>query len=217
MHRALPAFVVSAIFICITGAAQQSFGQNQTVTVSVFSDVSIPQQVLELAKQRASQIFSSAGIDVGWINCIHGPSTTPDRDCRKSYGPGDLALRITSHVWSAGSDAAFGVAWLAADGSGRYADVFWTRAQELHTNSNVELGRILGSVMAHEMGHLLLGANSHSVDGLMQARWGADVLERIALGTLFFSPEQGKRMRAHLAPAGVSMALSRNGRPGIRP
>lgn len=217
MHRALPAFVVSAIFICITAAAQESFGQNQTVTVSVFSDISIPEQVLEIAEQRASQIFSSAGIDVDWIHCIHGPSTTPDQLCRKSYGPRDRVLRITSQVWSAGSDAAFGVAWLAADGSGRYADVFWTRAQELHTNSNVELGRILGAVMAHEIAHLLLGGNSHSVAGLMHARWGADELERIAMGTLFFSPEQGKRMRVGLAAAGVSMALSRNGRPGIRP
>ena len=30
---------------------------------------------------------------------------------------------------------------------------------------------ILGRVTAHEIGHLLLGTNSHTVHGLMQAKW----------------------------------------------
>lgn len=98
-----------------------------------------------------------------------------------------------------------------------YVDVFWTRAQQLHTSSAVDLGRILGSVMAHEIGHILLGASSHSASGLMQARWGSDELDRIAVGTLFFSLEQSQRMRAHLSAADVSMTFSRNGRLGIRP
>jgi len=217
MHRILPAFVLSAIVACSVGAAQESFGQNQPVNISVFSDVLIPELVMALAEQRASQIFFSAGVDVVWINCIHGRSTTPDHECNKSYGSRDLVLRITSHVSSATSDAAFGVAWLAADGSGRYADVFWNRAQELCTNSNADLAQILGNVMAHEMGHLLLGMNSHSVTGLMQARWRGGELHRVAMGTLLFSSDQAERMRAPLAAAGVSMALSRNGRPGIRP
>ena len=115
MHRTLCAFVLSAIVICSVGAAQECLGQSQPVTVSVFSDVLTPELVMALAEQRASQIFFSAGIDVVWINCIHGRSTTPDQGCSKSYGPRDLVLRITSHVSSATSDDAFGVAWLAAD------------------------------------------------------------------------------------------------------
>ena len=31
--------------------------------------------------------------------------------------------------------------------------------------------RGLGHVMAHEMGHVLLGVNSHSAEGLMRAAW----------------------------------------------
>ena len=218
MHRTLPTFVLSAIVICgVMGSAQESFGQSQPVNVSVFSDVPIPEQVLELAEQGASQIFSSAGVVVVWINCVHGPGTTPDQVCSRPYGPRDLVLRITSHVSSATSDAAFGVAWLDADGSGRYADVFWTRAQELRTNSDADLGRILGSVMAHEVGHLLLGANSHSMTGLMQARWRGGELHRVAMGSLLFSPEQGERMRAHLSSAGIALVSARNGQPEIKP
>lgn len=198
-------------------SAQETLGQSQPVNVSVFSDVPIPEQVLALAEQSASQIFSSIGVDVVWINCIHGPSATPDQGCIRTYGPRDLVLRITSHVSSVTSDAAFGVAWLDADGSGRYADVFWTRAQELRTNSNADLGRILGSVMAHEIGHLLLGANSHSTSGLMQARWGGGALHRIVMGTLFFLPDEGERMRAHLSSASVAIVTARNSQRRIEP
>ena len=218
MHRTLPTFVLSAIVFCsVISSAQETFGQNQPVNVSVFSDVQIPEEILALAERRASQIFSSAGVDVVWINCIHAPSTNPDQGCSRTYGPRDLVLRITYHVSTATSDAAFGVAWLDADGSGRYADVFWTRAQELRTKSNAELGRILGSVMAHEIGHLLLGVNSHSVSGLMQARWGDGALHRIVMGTLLFSPAQGERMRAHLSSARVAIVTARNGQRGIQP
>jgi len=73
------------------------------------------------------------------------------------------------------------------------------RAQELGVTSNQGVDRILGSVMAHELGHLLLGLNSHSVTGLMRARWGNDELRCLDMGTLVFLPEQGKRMRARLA------------------
>lgn len=218
MHRTLPTFVLSAIVLCsVIGSVQESFGQSQPVNVSVFSDVQIPEQVLALAEQSASQIFSSAGVDVVWINCIHGPSATPDQGCNRTYGPRDLVLRITSHVSRATSDAAFGVAWLDTDGSGRYADVFWARAQGLRTDSNADLGRILGSVMAHEIGHLLLGVNSHSVSGLMQARWGGGALHRIVTGTLLFSPAQGAGMRAHLSSAGVAIVTARNGQRGTQP
>ena len=218
MHRTLPTLVLSAIVICgFIGSAQESLGQNQPVNVSVFSDVQIAAEILALAEQRASQIFSSAGVDVAWINCIHGPSTIPDQGCSRTYGPHDLVLRITSHVSSVTGDATFGIAWLAADGSGRYADVFWTRAQELRTTSNADFGWILGSVMAHEIGHLLLGANSHSVSGLMQARWGSEALHRIISGTLLFSPTQGTRMRAHLSSASVAIVSARNGQRGIQP
>lgn len=218
MHRTLPTFVLSAIVMCsVMSSAQETLGQSQPVNVSVFSDVPMPEEILVLAQQRASQIFSSAGVDVLWINCIHGLGTIPEQSCSKTYGPRDLVLRITSHVSSATSDAAFGVAWLDADGSGRYADVFWTRAQELRTNSNADLGRILGSVMAHEMGHLLLGVNSHSTSGLMQARWSGSALHRIVMGTLLFLPDEGERMRAHLWSANVAIVTARNGQRGIQP
>ena len=201
MHRALSALVLSAVTIFgVLGFAPASFGQNPQVTVSVFSDIPVSRQLLVRAEQRAQQIFSISGVDILWMDCTGANASDRDPACTKSYGPDDLVLRITSHVSSVSSDA-YGVAFLGSDGRGRYADVFWNRAQELGATSNQGVDRILGSVMAHELGHLLLGLNSHSVAGLMRARWGNDELRCLDIGTLVFLPEQGKRMRARIVDA----------------
>ena len=71
----------------------------------------------------------------------------------------------------------FGVAFLSDEGTGCYSDVFYDRAMELHADWHVGLSDILGSVMAHELGHLLLGSNSHSPAGVMRAHWQGEELQ----------------------------------------
>lgn len=208
MHRAFKALVLSTVIILgVLGFAPRSFGQNPQITVSVFSDVPVSPQLLVRAEQQTGKIFSISGLDIVWIDCTGAHAADGDRDraCLKRYGPDDLIIRITSHVSTVPSDA-FGVAFLASDGRGRYADVFWTQTQELSASSNRAPDRILGSVMAHEMGHLLLGLHSHSVSGVMRAHWGRDELQRMEMGTLLFLPEQGKRMRARIADTSSARA-----------
>jgi hypothetical protein len=92
----------------------------------------------------------------------------------------------------------FGVAFLSADGAGCYSDVFFDQAMELHVSWNVALADILGNVMAHELGHLLLGSNSHSGVGIMRAHWQGEELHRLSWGSLRFTNEQADRMRGRL-------------------
>jgi hypothetical protein len=101
-------------------------------------------------------------------------------------------------VISSISDSAFGIAFVGDDETGRNADVFWKRVQQIQQTAKVDVSLILGSVMAHEMGHLLLGSRSHAVSGLMRARWQPDELRLIRMGALQFLPEQGQRMRTKL-------------------
>jgi hypothetical protein len=58
--------------------------------------------------------------------------------------------------------------------------------------------------MAHELGHLLLGTNSHAVDGLMRAHWDWDNLQAAERNELLFlhpeATEMTKRLRNAEAP-----------------
>ena len=212
MHRAFKAAILFALTsFNLWGSTSKTFAENPQVTVSLYNDAQVPSGTLRRAEQQAARIFSRAGFDVTWLNCTHVNSGRGAAACNEIDAPGHLALRITARLASSTSDAAFGVAFLAADGTGRYSDVFWKRAQELHANSNVDLGGILGSVIAHEMGHLLLGSNAHAISGIMRARWESDELHRIAMGTLMFLPEQSKRMHARIAT--VESALVSRERP----
>jgi hypothetical protein len=56
---------------------------------------------------------------------------------------------------------------------------------------------ILGSVMAHEVGHLLLGPCAHAPAGIMQAQWKRDHLERAMKGQILFMSDEAEKMRSN--------------------
>jgi len=93
------------------------------------------------------------------------------------------------------------VAFLSADGTGCYSDVFFDQATELRSNWSVDLASLLGNVAAHELGHLLLGSNSHARDGIMKARWQREELLKVRRDNLLFTAEQAERMRGKLVAA----------------
>jgi hypothetical protein len=167
---------------------------NPQVIVSVYNDAQVPSDTLTRAEQQATSTFSRSGVDIHWLDCTH-LATVP---CNEVGGPQQLFLRITPNIAPSLNDTAFGIAFIGSDETGRNANVFWRRVKDIQKNSKADVSLILGSVMAHEIGHLLLGSNSHALSGIMRARWESDEFRRISMGTLLFLPEQGKRMRARL-------------------
>ena len=80
-------------------------------------------------------------------------------------------MRIVPHA-SKSSDGIFGVAFLTAEGTGSYCDVFYDSVEELDRDWHVG-GTSIGDVMAHELGHLMLGSNAHSGRSIVYPSWRA--------------------------------------------
>jgi hypothetical protein len=133
--------------------------------------------------------------------------TRSDLDCASFAWPTRLAVRIAPRSASSAGEV-FGVAFLSDEGTGCYSDVFYERALELHADWNVALSDILGNVMAHELGHLLQGSNSHSREGIMQAHWQGEQLHRLSRGNLWFTTEQASHMRGKLNGARQPVTLT---------
>jgi hypothetical protein len=102
------------------------------------------------------------------------------------------------------SDLVFGLSFLGEDGDGKYSDVFLDRIEETRRASGKDLSRLLGTVAAHELGHLLLGNHAHSLAGVMTPIWKEKTLRYADMGCLLFTREQAALMRTRLEAGAVA-------------
>ena len=183
------------------GSRDVNAPESASITASVYNEAEVSPEVLEQAEHVAAHVFRLAGIEVHWLNCKI-PALTEDasRACREALFPKHLHLRIVRKSLGLIGET-MGISFQADDGSGCYADLFYEPMEQLHQSAGTDVPSLLGHVAAHEIGHLLLGANSHSTAGIMHARWTAEELASAKAGSLRFSENQSRRMKAKLATA----------------
>jgi hypothetical protein len=171
----------------------------QAITVAIHDQAGVPWETLWEAESVATGIFEQAGIRLEWLDCTTNPARGPvEQCCREAGYPRSLHLTVLSR--SRGLSAStIGISFLSSAGEGSYADIFFEPATELPGAEKRDLGLLLGHAAAHELGHLLLGTNSHSVQGLMRARWENSELLQIRGGKLLFSESEARRMRKTIA------------------
>lgn len=181
--------------------ARGEASENARITISVYNDTEVPVDVLERAENEASHVFRQAGIKVTWLNCrIPAPNEEASRACREAIFPEHLHLRIVPRSLGLKGET-MGISFQADDGSGCYADLFYEPMEQLHQSDQTDVATLLGHVAAHEIGHLLLGKNSHSSAGIMHAHWTAEDLAKEKVGGLVFLENESLRMKARLATA----------------
>jgi hypothetical protein len=74
--------------------------------------------------------------------------------------------------------------------------VFYTHIQYVAEQHGLQPEVLFGYVLAHEIGHLLLGPHAHSAAGLMRAYWDRhDIAHGVAQGTFTFSADEADRIR----------------------
>ena len=164
---------------------------DSTITIRVYSEVAVSNKILSLAEREGARIFQQAKVPTVWVNC-ETSFTLNDSRCHDAPDRQHLVLRIVPKALNA-ADSIFGMAFLTGTG-GVYADVFFDSIEMLHRDCSASIARVLGHVMTHEVGHLLLGRNSHSSVGIMRPSWHREELRMLGMGVLFFTPEQARAM-----------------------
>jgi hypothetical protein len=86
--------------------------------------------------------------------------------------------------------------------------VFLDRVSRLFEMRLAPDASILGHVLAHEMGHVLLKLESHSETGLMKARWSGDDFARMRSKFFAFEPDAIAMIQANLAKRQSSVTLA---------
>ena len=183
------------------GRGKGDVGESARVTISFYNEAEVPEDVLARAENEASQLFHQGGIEVNWLNCrVPAVSEEASLACREAVFPEHLHLRVVRKSLGLKGET-MGISFQSDDGSGCYADLFYEPMEQLHQSDGTDIASLLGYVAAHEIGHLLLGRNSHASAGIMHAHWTAEELAIARVGGLVFSEQESLRMKAKLSSA----------------
>jgi hypothetical protein len=193
---------VSLAISAVPVMGQTVSSEEAGLTVCLMNDAGVPPGLEKEVERRVGDLLEDAAIQIRWL---HGgdPMRTAE-ECWACAHPEAMRVLIV-HWMTTGKQALpgeLGQAFLGEDGRGVIADVFLDRMEWLTSERDVSLAQLLAHVTAHELGHLLLGANAHSAAGLMQAQLNEGSLEKMAQGYFRFSREQDKKMNEKVRAAG---------------
>jgi hypothetical protein len=198
--------LINRIAICLlialgTACAANAQSAALRITFNVYNDAAVPENSLLKAEEVALRVLQRAGIEGVWINCKKAENGSgTDAACLGPMSPFHLSLRLMPRL-SPDSNDSLGVSFLGSDGKGVYADIFYPSVRILCADFDAAPSAVLGGVMAHELGHLMLGAHTHSPIGIMRPRWQGEEVRQIGMETLLFTPEQARKMHARLLTA----------------
>ena len=174
------------------------------IEVLVYNYAGLSAETLAKAEQEAARIYERAGLETQWLDCPLSPAEADQYPaCQLPVGVTRLALRLLSREMAErrkSDPMTFGFALLPEGGGfGTIVNVYAHRAGELAKGREKTEAVILGHLMAHELGHLLLGVGGHSANGLMHVPWRKKELELVSQGSMFFMPWQAEQMRTQVA------------------
>jgi len=199
----------AAAFLAVA-AALRAGDARPAVTVRVVNEAGLDSRSLAQASNSVTRIFRDSGIDLIWMVCEDGPAVWGSSDpCHRGRGASEFWMNITASKPRQTSGEVLGFTVLDEAGNGGSSGVHLPAVEELVTPGGARLGDILGAAMAHELGHLLLGADSHSLTGVITPHWGRPEMERISIGELNFARYQAKLLRERIERRTLSMAVGK--------
>jgi len=191
------------LFLCVTvGAGSQAGPPDRRLTIRLYDYAGIAPATLERARHAARRVLLDAGIDAGWEQCRTSNSEARrDASCVQDAGAHVIQLRIhpkemAKKLTKRGIELGYSIP--LEQGYGIIAGVYWDRTATVARERGLDLHVLLGHTMAHEVGHLLLGSNSHAARGITRPNWGDREVRLAVTGILGFTEEQAERMRAQV-------------------
>jgi hypothetical protein len=167
------------------------------LAVRVFDVTGISDGGLRAALSEANAVLARSGLDVSWIRCAG--QDVPAAACDRPVTNGELLVRVFNRPMRDTNAVTMGYALV--DPSVRHsllASVYWNRVLAVANRADIDPMLLLGRVIAHEIGHLLLNTNHHSPAGLMRADWSQTELRLGTPADWRFDEAEARAMRASL-------------------
>ncbi len=159
------------------------------LTLRVYDYEGLRPLVLQRAIEHVNFILASSRVSVTPIYCTRNTRLAV---CSHPPDALNINLRIVPTAIPDVSEHTLGYAL------GFMLTVNYRRLERVSEQLDIPADRMLACVVAHELGHVLLGPNAHSASGIMRDTWGDDELAQIREMLIGFLPVQRNRIRAYV-------------------
>ena len=177
-------------------AAEQEPAALASITLVVTNLAGVSPAILDRAEVEAGRAYRRLGVRTNWIDAAHA-SAAPTTSSGFT-----IALVIQSRlagVSVGGSRSVMAAAPRSWSERGGSIYVFYDHVTDVANVHRADTALLMGIVIAHEMGHLLLHHSEHAGEGLMRGVWDADAIKQGAVGLLWFSPSESHQIRKTLS------------------
>lgn len=152
----------------------------ERMSIAVCNLGDIPDQRVARAETEVAAVFSPLGIGVGWVGCEEsGPGVKFILRLRRE---GPLNAKRPDSLDILGMAFTVGV-------TGTRVDAYYGAIEIFAQSQQADPAEVLGCVVAHELGHLLLGPG-HVRGSIMSAAWDGKTLMAVRQRWLTFNKSQ---------------------------
>jgi hypothetical protein len=193
-----------AVIVFLVSSSEIAFAEQEeaAIVAQIENECGLSQAALNEAEQLAARIYEAIGVRLTWVHRELLFQAQPGLRLRVLLLPRRMAdrkiarERIRREVLG------------QANRPARLVYIFCARIGEASVKYMQEYTRLLGLVLAHEMGHVVLPVSSHLNTGIMREK--VDVWSKTVK---YFTAEQGDAIRSMLLPESQTESPDR---PGLR-
>jgi hypothetical protein len=173
------------------------------LSIVVYDSAHVGSKTTEYAEHVAGEILAKASIQSSWLA---GPveelgslgmdfTAYAAKACHPDLGQATVRLQILPHAPAGLPAQALGFS-LPCARSGVQVTILADRVATVSETAGPTFGRVLGYVMAHEVGHVLLQSDTHTTAGLMKGIWSKSDWQRAAVSVVSFSLAEARQIAA---------------------
>jgi hypothetical protein len=185
------------LVLSIPSLSTPAVNEAHRLTIRVMDYAGLPVATLGELEANAQRVLRGAGVSVHFVECYGNVVKSGAAGCLGVPGSTDVILRILQPKFAVKGEQ-LGYAAMGPEG-GAYVTIFVNLGEQKARVGNLTNGAFLGHAVAHEIGHLLLGANSHSTAGIMRPVWRPADEVWMAKGVLIFGEDEAVRMQMAIA------------------
>ena len=182
-------------------AAAKTPTTDPILTIGIRNYANVDTETLKKAEAVATLIFRKAGVQTQWID-LEIPTDFPSSALQVQLIAGAMVERLNSPRdvmgLAPGNDRDRRFVYVFYDGVGALAHSQRQARIAGRVQRSADRAQILGTLIAHEIGHLLLNLTSHSAAGIMRGEWNLKDLQDAALGCLLFTRSQAEILQAEV-------------------